>query len=115
MVVCIIFNPFTFDAHIVYVSDTIINSTMYAREISKKLLGYDKYKGYRVTCKVPNYSTNGVPTYVLFRLRNMVGIPIAVGDDVKRLFEVSPYAKVIVVPALTTAVKTPEEALALLA
>jgi len=115
MVVCIIFNPFTFDAHIVYVSDTIINATMYAREISKKLLGYDKYKGYRVACKVPNYSVNNIPTYVLFRLKGMMGIPIAVGDDVKRLFEVSPFNKVIVIPALTTAVRTPEEAIALLA
>jgi len=115
MVVCIIFNPFTFDAHIVYVSDTIVNSTMYAREISKKLLGYDKYKGYRVTCKVPNYSVNNIPTYVLFRIKGNIGIPVAVGDDVKRLFEISPYIKSVVVPALTTAVKTPEEAIALLA
>jgi len=64
---------------------------------------------------VPNYSTNNVPTYVLFRIKGKIGIPVAVGDDVKRLFEVSPYVKVIVVPALTTAIKTPEEALALLA
>jgi len=52
---------------------------------------------------------------VLLRLKNKIGIPVAVGDDVKRLFEVSPYVKVIVVPALTTAIRTPEEALALLA
>jgi hypothetical protein len=97
------------------VSDTIINAVMYAREIAKRLLEKEKFKGYKAICKVPNYSTNGVPTYVLLRLKNMVGIPIAVGDDVKRLFEVSPYIKSIVVPALTTAVKTYEEAMALLA
>jgi len=115
VVVCVVFNPFTYDAQIIYVSDTIINALTYAREIAKKLLEKEKFKGYKVICKVPNYSTNGVPTYVLFRLKGKLGIPIAVGDDVKRLFEVSPYVKVIVVPAITTAVKTPEEALALLA
>jgi len=97
------------------VSDTIINALTYAREIAKRLLEKEKFKGYKAICKVPNYSTNNIPTYALFRIKGKIGIPIAVGDDVKRLFEVSPYAKVIVVPALTTAVKTPEEALALLA
>ena len=115
MVVCVVFNPFTYDVQIIYVSDTIMNALTYAREIAKKLLEKEKFKRYKAICKVPNYSINNIPTYVLFRLRNMVGIPVAVGDDVKRLFEVSPYIKSVVVPALTTAVKTPEEALALLA
>jgi len=115
MVVCVVFNPFTYDAQIIYVSDTIINAMIYAREIAKKLLEKEKFKGYKAICKVPNYSVNNTPTYVLFRIKGKIGIPVAVGDDVKRLFEVSPYVKVIVVPALTTAIKTPEEALALLA
>jgi len=115
VVVCVVFNPFTYDAQIIYVYETIMNALTYAREIAKKLLEKEKFKGYKAICKVPNYSTNNIPTYVLFRIKGKIGIPIAVGDDVKRLFEVSPYVKVIVVPALTTAVKTPEEALALLA
>jgi len=114
MVVCVIFNPYLYNAHIIYVYDAIVNAVTYARGIAKKLLKYDKYKGYKVICNVPNYSINGIPTYVLFKLKYGLAIPVAVGDDVKRLFEVSPYAKSIVVPALTTAVKTPEEALALL-
>jgi len=40
----------------------MINATSYAREIAKKLLGNDKYKGYKVMCKVPNYSVNNVTT-----------------------------------------------------
>jgi hypothetical protein len=115
MVVCVVFNPFTYDAHIIYVSDTIINAKIYAREIAKKLLEKEKYKGYKAICNIPNYSTNNIPLYVLLRLKGKLGIPIAVGDDVKRLFEISPYIKSLVVPALTTAVKTPEEAMALLA
>jgi hypothetical protein len=115
MVVCVVFNPFTYDAQIIYVSDVIVNSRMYAREIAKRLLEKEKFKGYKAICKVPNYSTNNIPTYVLFRIKGKIGIPVAVGDDVKRLFEVSPYIKSIVVPALTTAVRTPEEAIALLA
>jgi hypothetical protein len=115
MVSCVVFNPFTYDAHIIYVSDTIINATIYARAIAEKVMKHDKYKGYKAICKVPNYSVKETPTYVLFRLKGKVAVPVAVGDDVKRLFEVSPYIKAIVVPALTTAVKTPEEAIALLA
>jgi len=114
MVVCVVFNPFLYNAHIIYVSDTIINATSYAKELTKKVMKWDKYKGYKAVCKVPNYSVNNIPTYVLFRLKGKVAVPIAVGDDIKRLFEVSPYAKSIVVPALTTAVRTPEEAIALL-
>jgi len=114
MVVCVVFNPFTYDAHIIYVSDAVVNAVTYARGITEKVMKHDKYRGYKAICKVPNYSTNGIPTYVLFRLKRKVAVPIAVGDDVKRLFEVSPYAKSIVVPALTTAVKSPEEALAIL-
>jgi len=115
VVVCVVFNPFTYDAQIIYVSDTIINAIIYAREIAKRLLEKEKFKGYKAICKVPNYSVNNTPTYVLFRIKGKIGIPVAVGDDVKRLFEVSPYIKSIVVPALTTAIRTPEEALALLA
>jgi len=92
-----------------------MNALTYAREIAKKVLEKEKFKGYKAICKVPNYSTNNTPTYVLFRIKGNIGIPIAVGDDVKRLFKVSPYIKSIVAPAITTAVKTPEEALALLA
>ncbi len=58
MVVCVVFNPFTYDAQIIYVSDTIINAVMYAREIAKRLLEKEKFKGYKAICKVPNYSTN---------------------------------------------------------
>jgi hypothetical protein len=115
MVVCVVFNPFTYDAQIIYVHDAIINTLTYAREIAKKVLEKEKFKGYKAICKVPNYSVNNIPTYVLFRIKGKIGIPVAVGDDVKRLFEVSPYVKVIVVPALTTAIRTPEEAIALLA
>jgi len=58
MVVCVVFNPFTYDAQIIYVSDTIINAIIYAREIAKRLLEKEKFKGYKAICKVPNYSVN---------------------------------------------------------
>jgi len=47
VVVCVVFNPFTYDAQIIYVSDTIINALTYAREIAKKLLEKEKFKGYK--------------------------------------------------------------------
>ena len=69
MVVCVVFNPFTYDAQIIYVHDKIMNALTYAREIAKRLLEKEKFKGYKAICKVPNYSTNNIPTYVLFLLR----------------------------------------------
>jgi len=54
VVVCVVFNPFTYDAQIIYVSDTIINAITYAREIAKRLLEKEKFKGYKAICKVPN-------------------------------------------------------------
>ncbi len=117
MVICVIYNPYNGMSNIIRVSDALPNASVYAKQIANKIaeqVRKSEHTNVKVKCDVPDYSTSDKPIYTLYRHVNSVFIPVAVGDDIKRLFEVTPYSKSIVIPSLTTIVNTLEELLSLI-
>lgn len=116
MAVCVVYNPNDGSSRIIKVSDNIPNATAYARQMSQKIVNRirkNKQQMAKVMCDVPDYSVYDKPLYVLYRIIKGVFSPVAVGDDVKRLFDVSPYSKSVVMPGLVATVNTIEELLSL--
>jgi len=117
MVVCVIYNPYNGMSNIIRVSDDLPNASVYAKQIANKIaerVKKEEHTNVKVKCGIPDYSTSGKPIYTLYRHIGNIFIPIAVGDDIKRLFEVTPYSKSIGIPSLTTMVDTLEELLSLI-
>jgi len=117
MVVCVIYNPYNGMSNIIRVSDFLPNASVFAKQIANKIaeqMRRDEHASVKVKCDVPDYSTSNKPIYTLYKHIGNVFIPLAVGDDVKRLFDVTPYSNSVVIPALTTIVNTLEELLSLI-
>lgn len=115
MVVCVIYSPASGNATILKVSDTIPNVQIYSRELAKKIASSMRGKGIVIVkCGVPDYSVYQKPLYVLYTMVNNFFKAVAVGDDAKRLIEVSPSAKPIVMSAVSYVVNDLNELLALM-